>query len=159
MNIDSLILSVIFMLIAAGGFVWGYKWGFRRGYKAGRNIPPLPVEPPDIPSPFPFMECRPDVFSCVLKIPMTETPVDRLELATLAAKEISEKIASMLLARRVICPVILRSHIGPRRDTMEVGASIYAAANPTYKQYSRLVFSEPATLDQDNPLGQRSEEI
>lgn len=152
MNIDALILSVIVMVLIAGGFVWGYKWGFSRGYKAGLDKQQNPLSPSAI-TPYTIFERTMQRYECIVRIPSCGVRKERAGLYTQLAVELSEKIARQLLINRVIRPVILDPNAGPDGYAVEIGASIYACSNPTFDQYPRLVFLDPAPLDEDNPLG------
>lgn len=125
------------------GYSLGEKSGYRRGYKAGLNSLPFPLEPPDLPAPFPLVDGQLHCYSYRLSIPKAVTPEDRIRLATSAAMDISEKLARQLLANKVIRPVILDSHSRPYDAVVEIGASIYAMANPAFSDYPDLVFFQP----------------
>jgi len=122
------------------GHSFGEKSGYRRGHKACLDKLPFPLYQPDQPSPFPRVEDRPNRYDCILRIPNAEKPEDRIRLATAAAREISEKIARQLLSDKVIRPVIIESSAGYNGCAIEIGASIYAMANPTFNNYPPLVF-------------------
>ncbi|WP_304649208.1 hypothetical protein [uncultured Duncaniella sp.] len=134
---------ILFAAGCMGGLVLGYVFGHSRGYKACANDLPFPLEPPDLPAPFPLVDGHLHCYSYRLKIPKAVKPEDRIRLATSAAMDISEKLARLLLANKVIRPVILDSHSGPYDAIVEIGASIYAMANPTFNDYPPLVFFHP----------------
>lgn len=149
MNIDSLILSVIVMVITAAGFVWGYKWGFGRGYKAGfdKSIINSPLS--EI-KPFPIFERQMQRYDCIVRLPGSAQLEDWLFTKTVT--DISEKIARQLLINRVIRPVIINPAAGTDCYSVDIGASIYACSNPDFEKYPRLVFLDPAPLDEDNSI-------
>ncbi|WP_304589856.1 hypothetical protein [uncultured Duncaniella sp.] len=140
---------ILYAALCAVAVVLGHVLGFRRGYNSCLDNHPVPSDRPGIPSPFPLVEGRMSRYSFRLTTPNAVRPEDRIRIATSAVDELSTIIARRLLAEGVIRPVILEPHIGGRfGDAIEIGASLYALADPAYDRYPKLVyFTTPLNPD------------